>query len=361
MADVGTLSSLDRKTARLEEILRSLDRVMVAYSGGVDSAVLAVAANHVLGENAIAVTAVSPSLASGDLEQAAALCQQFGIRHEVLHTHELANPEYARNPPDRCYICRLEILGAMHELAAKLNVPHVVYGQNADDTDDFRPGVRAARERGVRAPLAEVGMRKAEVRQAARDWGIPVWNRPASACLASRFPYGTPINATSLSMVDRAEEHLREKCGYRECRSRHHGDVARIELTSGDLSALLLDAERRSALAAFYTQIGYRRVTVDLQGFRSGSLNEVLMERDTASDGLEQDLTTVFEKAGAGSARWETRKQMLCVQLAAEAFSRLAEPGIRALLIDRVARAGFHYLALDLVPLSGQGPDNHTG
>jgi pyridinium-3,5-biscarboxylic acid mononucleotide sulfurtransferase len=343
---------LDQKVEQLEEILRTLGCVMVAYSGGVDSALLAVAAQRVLGEKCVAVTAASESLATGELDDAAALCQQFGIRHEVLHTREIDNPDYARNPPNRCYFCKLELLDAIQQLANDLGVPYVIYGQNADDSDDFRPGAQAASERGVRAPLAEVGMTKAEIRELSRAWDIPVWDRPATACLSSRFPYGTPITADALRQVDRAERLLRDDGGFSQLRSRHHGDTARIELPAENVSALLLDQRLRADLVLAYRKIGYTRVTLDLRGFRSGSMNEVLIQLETAPTDVPQGLAQAFTEAEAGPASWEADAQMLYVQLPQDAFSLLAEPARRQALVERIDRLGFRYLALDLVPLA---------
>ena len=187
--------SLDEKAAALEEIMRPMGRALIGYSGGVDSALLAVAAQRVLGDGAIAVTADSESYASGELEAAAELAHQFDIRHEVVKTRELDNPDYASNPVNRCYFCKQELFTHMERLAAEMDVQYILYGQNTDDVGDFRPGAQAARERGVRAPLREAGMSKEDVRALARQWDIPVWNRPAMACLSSRFPYGTPVTA----------------------------------------------------------------------------------------------------------------------------------------------------------------------
>ena len=219
--------TLDEKLEHLDALLRSMGRVLVGYSGGVDSAMLAVAAHRVLGENAIAVTADSESYATGELEAASELTQRFGIRHVVVRTAELANPEYAANPSNRCYFCKQELFTHMQRLAGELEVEHILYGQNADDAGDFRPGSQAARDYGARAPLMEAGLTKADIRQLAHRWEVPVWNRPAMACLSSRFPYGTAITAEGLRIVDQAEKHLR-LCGFTQLRARHHVDLARI-------------------------------------------------------------------------------------------------------------------------------------
>ena len=233
--------SLDEKLAHLEEILRPMGQVLVGYSGGVDSATLAVAAQRVLGEGAICITADSESYATGELEKAAEITREFGIRHEVVKTRELDNPDYAKNAPNRCYYCKQELFVHMEQLASTLNIDYILYGQNADDIGDFRPGAAAARERGVHAPLAEAGLTKDDVRALAKRWGLAVWDRPAMACLSSRFPYGTPVTAEGLRQIDRAEHYLREVCGFDQVRARHHETLSRIELPAEDLTRLLDD------------------------------------------------------------------------------------------------------------------------
>jgi|APSaa5957512576_1039674.scaffolds.fasta_scaffold28155_2 pyridinium-3,5-biscarboxylic acid mononucleotide sulfurtransferase len=343
--------TLEEKLENLEEILRSLGRVLVGYSGGVDSAMLAVAAHRVLGDDAIAVTAVSESLGTGELEAAADICKQFGIRHEVLNTHELENPEYAQNPSNRCYFCKQALLTEMEQLAHDLEIPHVIYGQNADDEDDFRPGAQAAKERGARAPLAEVGITKDEIRQLARSWDIPVWNRPAMACLSSRFPYGTTITAEGLRMVDRAEHYLRDVCGFAQMRTRHHVDIARIELPSEDLSHFLGDDAMRTHLLAEFADIGFERTSVDLRGFRSGSMNEVLIQVDLGEVDIPKQVDHILVDLELGPAEWEQREQMLVLQLSEAAFPRLADAAFRLRIVERLENLDLHYIALNLQPL----------
>ena len=222
MTTTTTALSLDEKLAILEDIMRPMERALIGYSGGVDSAMLAVAAQRVLGEGAICVTADSESYASGELERAQEITDRFGIRHEVVKTRELDNPDYAKNAPDRCYYCKQELFSHMERMAVELDVDYILYGQNADDVGDFRPGAKAAREKGVRAPLAEAGLDKADVRSLARRWGISVWDRPAMACLSSRFPYGTAVTADGLKKVDAAEAFLRTELGYAQYALRHH-------------------------------------------------------------------------------------------------------------------------------------------
>ncbi len=339
--------TLDDKLELLERILRPLGRVLIGYSGGVDSAMLAVAANRVLGDGAVAVTADSESYASGELEAAAQLAAQFGIRHEVVRTRELDNPDYASNPVNRCYFCKQELFTHMEKLAGEMDVSHILYGQNADDVGDFRPGAQAASERGVRAPLQEAGMTKADVRALARRWGIPVWNRPAMACLSSRFPYGTPVTAEGLRMVDAAERALRE-CGFEQLRVRHHVDVARIELPADDLGTLLQTAALHSKIAKALSDLGYEISCVDLRGFRSGSLNEVLGKKSGAEGHSDCPDT---ETLGLGPGRAEVRGDILLLQLESPAFIQLCEEHARDALLHELGRTGAPYVALDLSPL----------
>jgi len=336
---------LEAKLRSLEELLSPMRRVLIAYSGGVDSAMLAVAAHRVLGDDAIAVTADSESYARGELEAATAIVRQFGIPHRVVHTRELENPDYASNPVNRCYFCKHELFTHMESMAAAEDVDYVLYGQNADDVGDFRPGATAAREFGVRAPLQEAAMTKADVRELARSWGIPVWDRPATACLSSRFPYGTPVTARGLRMVDDAERVLREGCGVTQVRVRHHDDVARIELEPEQLSSMLRDAALQSRVASELAAIGYRVTTLDLRGFRSGSLNEVLGTAaetdliDIEADPHHQPVALATERLGP----------IQVVQLLDEEVTQLADPDVRARFVERsTADADVHYAALRL-------------
>lgn len=340
---------LDQKLETLEGLLRAMGRVLVGYSGGVDSAMLAVAAHRVLGENAIAVTADSESYATGELERATEITRRFGIRHLVVHTAELDNPEYAANPTNRCYFCKQELFTHMQRLAAEMKVEHILYGQNADDVGDFRPGSQAARDYGARAPLMEAGLTKAEVRELARRWEVPVWNRPAMACLSSRFPYGTAITAEGLRMVDQAEKFLRD-AGYAQLRVRHHGDLARLELPAGELDGLLGDEELRGRIHAAFSSYGYRRITADLRGFRSGSMNEVLLPSGArAGENLAQARQAL---AALGPVELEAREQLLCLSLGRAAIAALAEPLRRQPLVRQLEDLGFRYLALDLLALA---------
>jgi uncharacterized protein len=249
--------------------------VAVAFSGGVDSAVVAQAAFLALGAEAVAVTAVSDSLASGELEEAEALARQIGIRHQVVQTREFADPNYLRNDPDRCYFCKSELYGRLSGMARELGVDVIASGANTNDSGDHRPGMKAAAERGVRHPLQECGLGKDDVRALARAWGLPTWDKPATPCLSSRIAYGEEVSPERVKMVDGAENWLRGH-GLRLLRVRYHkGDLARIEVPVEELPRLA-SPEVRSGLVQAFRDLGFRFVTLDLEGFRSGSLNTLV-------------------------------------------------------------------------------------
>lgn len=260
--------------ARLKNILQECERVVVAFSGGVDSTLVLRAAHDALGDQVLAVTGRSPSVPSWEIEEAIDLARQIGAAHRVLETDELARPEYVRNEPDRCYHCKTELFERLESLAREENYRWVVDGTNLDDLGDHRPGMRARREHAVRSPLVEAEMTKEDVRACSREYGLPTAEKPAFACLASRFPYGTPVTREGLMRVEAAERAVRD-LGFKQFRVRHHGDVARLELEPADL-ARALDPDLRRAIVRGLREAGYRYVSLDLEGYRSGSLNEVL-------------------------------------------------------------------------------------
>lgn len=265
-------STVDEKLTRLQEMIRQMGSVMVAYSGGVDSTFLLKVAHDVLGDAAIGVTADSPSMARAELREAQDLAVQMGARHVCLPVTEMADERYVANAPDRCYFCKLHVYDVLTPYAREHGYTYILDGNNADDIGDHRPGRKAAAEFGVRSPLLDVGMTKAEIRSLSRAMGLSTWNKPAAACLSSRLPYGTRVTVEALSQVERAEIVLRGQ-GFRQLRVRHHGDIARLELEPSDFAQAL---ERRSAIVAALKEIGYTYVTMDLSGFRSGSMNETL-------------------------------------------------------------------------------------
>jgi uncharacterized protein len=264
----------EAKLRALETRLAGLDRLMVAYSGGVDSAFLAATAHRVLGDRMLAVLADSPSLARRDMEQAIAFAESLGMPLRVIQTEELDKPEYQRNDANRCFHCKTELFTGMEALRAQLGFVHLAYGMNADDTRDYRPGQRAAKEHEVLAPLAEAGMTKSDVRILSRAAGYALWDRPAAPCLSSRVEYGRAVTREVLSQVELAEESMRQ-LGFREFRVRHHGELARVEIARSEMPKAL-SMETLDAITAALREAGYQYVTLDAAGFRSGSLNALL-------------------------------------------------------------------------------------
>ena len=258
---------------KLVDTLRAYGRVAVAFSGGIDSTVVAQAAYEALGDAAIAVTAVSESLAAGELEEAQELALKIGIQHRIIRTEEFADPNYRRNDSDRCYFCKSELYGRLSGMLADLGAETIVSGANTDDMGDYRPGLRAASEHGVRHPLQECSLSKADVRALARGWGLPTWDKPATPCLSSRVAYGEDPTPERVRMIDQAEQWLRQR-GLRVLRVRYHkGDLARVEVSPEELLRLI---ELRGELITAFRALGFKFVTLDLEGFRSGSMNSVI-------------------------------------------------------------------------------------
>jgi uncharacterized protein len=268
---------IDKERA-LCDTLASLGSVIVAYSGGADSAYLAFIAHRTLGNRAVAVTADSPSYPERHRQLAIQIARDFGLRHEIIQTSELERPEYRANPANRCYYCKHELYTHLSRIAAGRGAV-IVDGNNADDRGDYRPGRQAAREFGVRSPLDEVDLGKEEIRALSRQAGLPTWNEPASACLSSRIPYHTEVTDEKLRIIERAEQALRE-LGFRVFRVRHHDDLARIEIARAEMPRAL-DPDVSAAIVRALKEAGYRYVSLDLQGYRTGSLNEGLFLRPT--------------------------------------------------------------------------------
>lgn len=268
-------TDLEIKRDRLLSTLRVYGRVAVAFSGGIDSTVVAKAAQLACCERAVAVTAVSLSLASGEREEAEQLAKLIGIRHQIIETQEFNNPDYLQNAPNRCYFCKTELYTRLEELVPELGVDVIVNGANLDDRGDYRPGMTAAREHRVRSPLIEAELTKADVRALAQHWNLPTWDKPATPCLSSRIAYGVEVTPERVARVDAAEVFLRDY-GLREFRVRHEAhDLARIEIPVSEISRFL-DAEFRNAVSAKLHTLGFKYVTLDLDGFRSGSMNAVV-------------------------------------------------------------------------------------
>ncbi|MFN6365031.1 MAG: ATP-dependent sacrificial sulfur transferase LarE [Aphanizomenon sp.] len=266
--------SWTEKLEQLKELFTEMEQALIAYSGGVDSTLVAKIAYDVLGDRALAVTAVSPSLLPEELEDAKIQAATIGISHKIVQTQEMDNPNYTSNPVNRCYFCKSELHDTLKPLALELGYPYVVDGVNADDLHDYRPGIQAAKERGARSPLAEIGVTKAEVRQISQKLGLPWWDKPAQPCLSSRFPYGEEITIAKLQRVGRAEIYLRT-LGWQNLRVRSEGDTAKIELSPDKIKDFVTMTDLPSLVSVFQNW-GFIYITLDLEGYRSGKLNQVL-------------------------------------------------------------------------------------
>jgi len=268
---------IEEKWDRLKTLLKEMQLAVLAYSGGVDSSLLLRAASEAMGPHLIAVTAVSETYPAAELLSAREFARTLGVTHKVLHTEELASEDFVRNTPERCYHCKKELFEKLTRIAETEGISVVIEGSNTDDLRDYRPGRKAAKEYSVRSPLVEADISKAEVRELARLLNLPVWNKPSLACLSSRIPYGTKITPELLHSIEAAENHLRV-LGFQQVRVRHHGEIARIEVTREDVAKLTSNDTMQAIVAAF-KELGYTYVCLDLEGYRTGSMNEVFMER----------------------------------------------------------------------------------
>jgi pyridinium-3,5-biscarboxylic acid mononucleotide sulfurtransferase len=270
------LRTLKAKQQRLFSILKPMGRVIVAYSGGADSAYLAWAAHHVLGGDALAITADSASIPESHKHAADAFARECGFQHEYIETREFDNPDYIKNDPNRCFHCKDELFTRLEIVARERGIEHIAYGVNVDDLGDYRPGQKAAKMHQAKAPLVDAGLTKAEIRELSRLTGLSTWDRPASACLSSRIPYGTPVTLENVKTVERGEEAIRE-LGFRQFRVRFHGQLVRIEIAKDELAAALTP-EMAQRFVEIFKPLGFHYVTIDLEGYRQGSLNAVLAE-----------------------------------------------------------------------------------
>jgi uncharacterized protein len=273
--------ALADKNERLRALLKDMKRVLVAFSGGVDSTFLLKVAHDVLGGDLLAVIATSETYPETEIKEAVFLAESLNVPYRVIQSCEMENPDFVSNPPDRCYHCKMELFSRLRAIADEEDIPYVLDGANFEDTGDYRPGSKAAEELKVRSPLKEAGFVKDEIRELSRRLGLPTWDKPAMACLSSRFPYYTTINSQALKQIAQAEEFLRS-LGFSQLRVRHHESIARIEVPPEDIPGLM-DAKTREAIVGKLKELGYTFVTLDLAGYRTGSLNEILSDEEKSS------------------------------------------------------------------------------
>ncbi len=272
--EISETLTAEEKELNLRRLMREMQQVLVAYSGGVDSSYLALIASQELGEKAVCITGISPSVSQKQREEAAQIAKDFKFNFQIIETDELENPLYQANPTNRCYHCKTELYDKLISIAKQRKIQFVLDGANTDDTGDYRPGRQAAAEKSVRSPLIEVNLSKSEIRELSKELALPTWSQPASPCLSSRIAYGVPVTIERLSKVERGEEFL-QQLGFREFRVRVHDELARIEIAPAEMK-LALDLKVTKQLAEKFRQLGFKYVTLDLHGFRSGAMNEVL-------------------------------------------------------------------------------------